>query len=72
MADFIAEFTHKEELKQGEKKQEGDNMVTEEECQLYVDGASNSQGSGAGMVFITPEGAVIERFVTLGFTKSNN
>ena len=61
VADFIVEFTHKDELKQGRENGQG----IREEWQLYVDGASNSQGSGAGMVFITPKGAMIERAVTL-------
>ena len=42
-----------------------------EEWQLYVDGASNSRSSSTGMVLITPEGAIIERVVTLGFAASN-
>ena len=37
-----------------------------------MDGAFNAKGSSAGMVFITPKGAVIERVVSLGFNTSNN
>ena len=70
VADFIAEFIQKDELKQGKKEENGQG--THEEWQLYVDGASNSRGSGAGMIFITPEGAMMERVVTLGFAASNN
>ena len=48
VADFIAEFTHKEELVQSEKKQGENSLGADGEWQLYVDGASNSQGPGAG------------------------
>lgn len=67
VADFIAEFTHREELRQGENSLDDDK-----EWQLFVDGASNSRGSGAGMVFITLEGTIIEIAMTLGFAASNN
>ena len=70
VTDFIVEFTHKDESKQGERE-ENDQSICEG-WQLYVDGASNSRGSGAGMVFITPDGAIMKRAVTLGFAVSNN
>ncbi|KAJ8618520.1 hypothetical protein MRB53_014706 [Persea americana] len=69
-ADFVAKFTHKDELKQSRKEENGLDVL--EERQLYVDDASNSRGSGAGMVFITQEEAMMERAVTLGFAASNN
>ena len=70
VVDFIAEFTHKDELKENRKEENGQD--TREEWLLYVDGASNPRGSGVGMVFITLEGAMMERAVTLGFATSNN
>uniref|UniRef100_A0A2N9I089 Reverse transcriptase domain-containing protein n=1 Tax=Fagus sylvatica TaxID=28930 RepID=A0A2N9I089_FAGSY len=39
---------------------------------LFVDGASNSKGSGAGIVLISPEGLVLEQAVRLKFSASNN
>ena len=55
-----------------QSRKEENDQDTREERQLYVDGASNSQGSGAGMVFITPEGAMMEKALTLGFVALNN
>ena len=39
---------------------------------IYTDGASNKDGSGAGLVLRTPEGIEIERAVAFGFMASNN
>ena len=40
--------------------------------ELFVDGASNSKGSGAGIVLISPKGLVLEQAVRLKFSASNN
>ena len=39
---------------------------------VFVDGASNAQGAGAGIVIITPEGIRLEHSFRLGFRTSNN
>ena len=39
---------------------------------LYVDATSNENGSGAGMMFISPEGYKIHYTLRFGFTTSNN
>ena len=39
---------------------------------VFVDGASNAQGAGAGIVIITPEGIRLEHSFRLGFKASNN
>uniref|UniRef100_A0A2N9EZG4 RNase H type-1 domain-containing protein n=1 Tax=Fagus sylvatica TaxID=28930 RepID=A0A2N9EZG4_FAGSY len=39
---------------------------------VYVDGASNSKGSGTGVVIITPDETVIEQSIRLNFKTSNN
>ena len=39
---------------------------------MFVDGASNAMGAGAGIVIITPEGIRLEHFFRLGFKVSNN
>ncbi|KAM2631437.1 hypothetical protein COP2_031623 [Malus domestica] len=39
---------------------------------LYVDNASNYKDLGAGMVFVTPDGSMLEHGITLGFKASNN
>ena len=39
---------------------------------LSVDGASNAQGSGAGLILTSPEGIDIEYALRFGFQVSNN
>ncbi len=39
---------------------------------LFVDGASNMKGAGAGAVLVSPEGLILEKAVRLGFLASNN
>ena len=39
---------------------------------MFVDGASNAMGAGAGIVIITPEGIRLELSFRLGFKASNN
>nr|GEU53131.1 reverse transcriptase domain-containing protein [Tanacetum cinerariifolium] len=39
---------------------------------LFTDGASNSKGSGAGLVLISPSGAEYTYTLRLNFTKTNN
>ena len=39
---------------------------------MYVDGAVNQRGSGAGLVLIFPERATIENSLRLGFSTTNN
>jgi ribonuclease HI len=40
--------------------------------ELFVDGASNSKGSGVGIVLVSPEGLVLKQVVWLKFLASNN
>ena len=39
---------------------------------VYVDGAANHRGSGAGLVLISPERIVIEKYLRLDFSATNN
>ena len=39
---------------------------------MFVDGALNAMGAGAGIVIITSEGIRLERSFRLGFKASNN
>ena len=39
---------------------------------LFVDGAANAQGSGAGLILASPEGIDIEYVLRFGFRASNN
>ena len=62
-------------------KMEGDRITTKrlkddnlnrEQCVIYVDGASNKNGSGAGMMLIGPEGHKTHCAVCFVFQESNN
>ena len=39
---------------------------------VYVDGTANQRGSRVELVLITPEGAIIEKSLRLGFSATNN
>nr|XP_025678202.1 uncharacterized protein LOC112778047 [Arachis hypogaea] len=60
LADFVAEFTG---LSSDEKST---SWV------LFVDGASNPQGSGAGILLENPDGVVVEHSLRFSFKPSNN
>ena len=63
LADFIVECTHTQE----DLKEEN-----AEEWKLFVDGASSTQGSGAGVVLFSPFEDVIEYSLRFSFKSSNN
>ena len=62
MADFIAEFT----LKDGQGAEETPQW------NIYMDGSSNRQARGAGVVLISPEEDKIECMIRLEFHTINN
>ena len=66
LADFVMEFTSAETAK--------DTQTTTDfsAWKLSVDGASNAQGSGAGLILTSPEGIDIEYALRFGFHTSNN
>ncbi|XP_052193804.1 uncharacterized protein LOC127802147 [Diospyros lotus] len=64
LADFIAEFTGPAQV--GEEASEGPSW------ELYVDGSSNDQGAGAGVMLISPEGHRILCALWFGFPSTNN
>lgn len=39
---------------------------------MYVDGTTNQRGFGVGLVLISPEEAIIETSLRLGFSATNN
>ena len=66
LADFIMEFISAEPA---------ENAQTETNLSIWklsVDGASNAQGSGAGLILTSPEGIDIEYALRFGFHASNN
>ena len=40
--------------------------------ELYVDGTANQQGSGVGIVLVSPEKIIIEKSLRLSFSATNN
>ena len=66
LADFAMEFTS------AEPAQNAQAMNDLPIWKLSVDGASNAQGSGAGLILTSPEGIDIEYALRFGFQASNN
>ena len=65
LADFMDDFSPRDERE----------MVYHLECRswrVFVEGASNAMGAGAGILIITPEGIWLEHSFRLGFKASNN
>ncbi|XP_072071949.1 uncharacterized protein [Arachis hypogaea] len=60
LADFVAEFTKPY------------SEAGSQEWSLFVDGASNPQGSGAGILLESPEGIILEHSLRFSFKASNN
>ncbi|XP_056697934.1 uncharacterized protein [Spinacia oleracea] len=61
LADFLAECSYQEML---------DN--TKRTSEVYTDGSSIVNGSGAGVVLIPPTGKIIEYALNFGFKETNN
>ncbi|XP_015945427.1 uncharacterized protein LOC107470543 [Arachis duranensis] len=60
LADFVAELTQPNMDEQNS------------DWSLFVDGASNPQGSGAGVLLESPEGIILEHSLRFSFKASNN
>ncbi|XP_059664260.1 uncharacterized protein LOC132310035 [Cornus florida] len=75
LADFLAEFTPPEEEKQPQFLTEpglSEQMGPEVVWDLFVDGSSNVQVSGAGLVLVSPEGESVQYALRFGFKATNN
>ena len=66
LADFVMEFTPAEPV---ENTQAPTDLPI---WKLSIDGATNAQGSGAGLILTSPEGIDIEYALRFGFQASNN
>ena len=66
LADFVMEFASAEPVRDA---QAATDLST---WKLSVDGASNAQGSGAGLILTSPEGIDIEYALRFGFHASND
>ncbi|XP_059654681.1 uncharacterized protein LOC132301448 [Cornus florida] len=75
LADFLAEFTPPEEEKQPQFSTEpglSEQMGPEVVWDLFMDGSSNVQVSGAGLVLVSPERESIQYALRFGFKATNN
>ena len=66
LADFVMEFTS------AEPTENAQTMTDLPIWKLSVDGASNAQGSEAGLILTSPKGIDIEYALRFGFQASNN
>ncbi len=60
LADFIAEFQQRPDELVSSILQETQFNLSSGKWKLFVDGASNCKGLGAGIVLVSPEGLVLE------------
>ena len=78
LADLVVEFTECPEEINVENHNIGERSVGEVfvQCpmpwELYVDEATNQQGSGVGLVLVSPEKITIEKSLRLSFSATNN
>ena len=73
LADFAVEFT--EDVAGG--KRLGPSVLVASTSstttwEVYTNGAANQKGSRVGIVLVTPEKLVVEKFLWLGFLVTNN
>ncbi|XP_031254693.1 uncharacterized protein LOC116112724 [Pistacia vera] len=71
LADFIADFTPSTTT-QAERELLCMNDTSPSKWTLLVDGSSNVNGSGLGIVLIAPEGDIVQRAIWCGFKYMNN
>jgi ribonuclease HI len=72
LADFVAEFQGKGGNSELTNTSSYGADASLSGWKLFVDGASNMRGAGAGAVLISPEGLILEQAIRLGFLASNN
>ena len=77
LANLVAEFAKTPFEEKGEKQNmdgKSVGMVSLQEplpWKVHVDGATNQRGSGVGLVIISPEKIIIEKFLKLGFGRDD-
>nr|GEZ13836.1 reverse transcriptase domain-containing protein [Tanacetum cinerariifolium] len=74
LADFLAETssTEIEEEKDGGAKRKEPELELESTWKLFTDGASSSDGSGAGLMLVNPEGKEYPYALRFEFETTNN
>ena len=79
LADFIVEFTFFEEdetldtnvelAREGEAKEKGGDTTR---WKLFINGSSNHNSCGAGLIIQTPSSEQMEYSICIGFKANNN
>ena len=78
LANLVAEFAELpeeiEEKRHGMDEKSIGLISTQDPSswRVYVDGAANQQGSGVGLVLVSPENITIDKSLRLGFSATNN
>ena len=78
LADLVAELAESPEKVEMEDESMDERLVGMASIQglqpweLYVDEAANQQGSGVGLVLVSPEKITIEKSLRLNFSATNN
>ena len=72
LAEFLAEFQYDPNNPSLTIPAEAQLGLVTGKWELFVDGALNSKGSGAGVVLVSPKGLILEQAVRLKFSASNN
>ena len=78
LADLVAEFAELPEDIEVKRHGMDEKLVglisTQDPLswRVYMDGAANQQGSGVGLVLVSPEKITIEKSLMLGFSATNN
>ena len=78
LADLVAEFTEpkiEESPSVGNMDEKLVGTISQYRLptwEVYVDGASNQKGSGVGLILMSPEKVVIEKYLRLDFSATNN
>ena len=78
LADLVVEFTEiPVEERDDEQNMDGKSvgiisMLEPLSWRVYVDGAANHRRSGVGLVLVSPERIMIEKYLRLGFSATNN
>ncbi|GJR68600.1 reverse transcriptase domain-containing protein [Tanacetum coccineum] len=72
LADFLAETPSKEEEGAKDEKAKRKEPEPEKAWKLFTDGASSSDGSGAGLILVSPEGKEYTYALRFEFETTNN
>ena len=78
LADLVTEFIEPSLEESGERPSIDGKLVGMISLQeylpwkVYVDGAANQKGPGVGLVVVSPKRIIIEKFLRLGFSATNN